>query len=358
MLLIALKTLFAFLGIIFAYSDNYTSSILMFLISISISFFCMFMESKKITAVLTSLFFVAGLFFGNLVFFVPLMIMNLVYHKLYIIIALMVIQIFLRDNFYIIILLATASGISQYLYDKVVILTEEKKALRDSTKEEQIQLISQNKFLTDKVSTDIHLARLKERNRISRDIHDNVGHLLTRSLLQLAAINITKKDPLINELQDTINQAMTTIRDSVHNLHDQSLDLKTSVLSILEGLSIDTHLDYDMDLNLDTKIVYGFLAIIKEATTNITKYSNATGVNITLREHPSFFQLLIADNGTNINENELNKKGLGIYSMENRAEELGGYFNIRFEKGCKIFVSVPKKVSVSEEVIEVIEVIS
>ena len=77
---------------------------------------------------------------------------------------------------------------------------------------------------------EIYLATLKERNRIAREIHDNVGHMLTRSILQLGALSVINKDETvgeaINDLSGTLNTAMTSIRSSVHDLHDDSIALK------------------------------------------------------------------------------------------------------------------------------------
>lgn len=44
---------------------------------------------------------------------------------------------------------------------------------------------------------EIYLATLKERNRIAREIHDNVGHMLTRSILQLGALSVINKDETV-----------------------------------------------------------------------------------------------------------------------------------------------------------------
>lgn len=74
------------------------------------------------------------------------------------------------------------------------------------------------------------LQTLRERNRIAREIHDNVGHMLSRSILQMGAlITIHKEEPLHGQLAgvgETLNQAMNSIRESVHDLHDESIDLR------------------------------------------------------------------------------------------------------------------------------------
>lgn len=54
-------------------------------------------------------------------------------------------------------------------------------ALRDQITEKNMQLAEQNLRLAEAQDNEIHLATLRERNRIAREIHDNVGHMLTRS---------------------------------------------------------------------------------------------------------------------------------------------------------------------------------
>ena len=65
----------------------------------------------------------------------------------------------------------------------------------------------------------MYTATLKERNRISREIHDNVGHMLSRSILMTGAIRTVSQDRALDrsleELEDTLHTAMTSIRRSV-----------------------------------------------------------------------------------------------------------------------------------------------
>ena len=89
---------------------------------------------------------------------------------------------------------------------------------RDNSKELTTQLVEKNKAMQRNQDYEIYLATLKERNRIAREIHDNVGHMLTRSILQLGALSVINKDETvgeaINDLSGTLNTAMTRIRSS------------------------------------------------------------------------------------------------------------------------------------------------
>ena len=62
----------------------------------------------------------------------------------------------------------------------------------------------------------IENAILSERNRISRDIHDGLGHLTSRAILQLGAMMVVEKDPVkkdaLNEIKNTLSEGMTEVR--------------------------------------------------------------------------------------------------------------------------------------------------
>ncbi|MBD5088588.1 MAG: two-component sensor histidine kinase [Clostridiales bacterium] len=197
---------------------------------------------------------------------------------------------------------------------------------------------------------EIHLATLAERNRIAREIHDNVGHMLSRSILQLGAIltinkNETLDEPLSN-LKDTLNTAMTSIRESVHDLRDESLDLELMILNMTKEFpNLDVKLDYDMSNHASKDIKYCFLAILKEAMTNTIKHSNGNAMEITIREHPALYQLLVQDNGTsNFSQtNDINSNhGMGLDNMRERVTALGGTIHITSDNGFRIFIIIQK----------------
>ncbi len=106
--------------------------------------------------------------------------------------------------------------------------------LRDDSTELKLVMQKRQKELLEKQDYEIHLATLQERNRIAREIHDNVGHMLSRSILQMGALlTIHKEEPLHEQLSTvnaTLGEAMNNIRESVHDLHNESLDLHQTIL--------------------------------------------------------------------------------------------------------------------------------
>lgn len=237
-------------------------------------------------------------------------------------------------------------------------------ALRDTSVEREMLLQKTNQQLLDSQNDQIYIATLKERNRIAREIHDHVGHMLSRSILQVGALLAICKDdtlkPHLSSLKESLDQAMNNIRSSVHDLHDESIDLQDALNSLVNTFTFcPIRFRYDIGKQVPKEVKYCFLAVTKEAMHNITRHSNASQVTLTAKEHPAFYQLLIEDNGQpaatdhnsisgtaavadEIPVTETASDGMGLTNMRDRVEALHGILHIQNTHGFRIFVSVPK----------------
>ena len=81
---------------------------------------------------------------------------------------------------------------------------------------------------------------------------------------------------------------------------------------------------------------------------NIARHSNADKISITLREHPSFYQLMVADNGTDTKKTGAKtapagteSPGMGLANMKERVDSLKGHFSFSEGQGFRIFASIP-----------------
>jgi len=226
----------------------------------------------------------------------------------------------------------------------------ELKKLRDNSQELAMSLTEKHRELLQKQDYEVRLAMLNERGRIAREIHDHVGHLLSRSILQVGALLATQKDEetrsALSVIRDTLSQAMDSIRMSVHDLHGKSLDLKTQVEALAHSFAFcPLRVDYRLESEPRKEIVHCFIAIIKEGLNNIMRHSDATRATLTLLEHPALYQLVLQDNGTRYSRGSgpaLGSEGLGLYSIEDRVTALGGQFHIEYNGGFRLFISVPK----------------
>ena len=230
--------------------------------------------------------------------------------------------------------------------------------LRDTSSSYSQLLEDKNQSILKNQDYEINLATLNERNRISKEIHDNIGHLLSRAILQVGALlTITKEKPIHDELsnlKNSLSLGMDDIRNSIHNMHDESVDLYNQIEQIVKEFTFcKIEFEYDIIRPLPIALRYCFIAITKEALANIMKHSNATKANIIIREHPALYQLIIRDNGS-IREQRKSqisqyletseyREGMGLRNITDRVKNFKGILNISTQDGFKIFVTIPKE---------------
>jgi signal transduction histidine kinase len=219
-------------------------------------------------------------------------------------------------------------------------------SLQDRLRHLGKQILSQEQDQYERRENEIRLATLHERNRIARDIHDNVGHLLSSALLQTAAllascVESAMKQPLA-KLETTLKQGLDRIRHSVHHLHDTPIDIEAEINGLLQDVG-DRRTEKNIDLQTipERRLRHCLLAVIREALSNVIRHSDATELQLNLKEHPAFYQLTVSDNGR-VKQLNLNE-GLGLRSIRERVGELGGRVHFSSEDGFRLFVSLPKE---------------
>ena len=158
------------------------------------------------------------------------------------------------------------------------------KRSQDDSRERNFLLSEKNKALQDKQDYELYAATLRERNRIAREIHDNVGHVLSRSILLVGAMKTINQEaamnPLLESLDGSLNSAMDSIRSSVHDLHDEAVNLRETVDGLIDDFKFcPVELNYDMGRELPKEIKYCFIGVVKEALANVMKHSNASLVD-------------------------------------------------------------------------------
>lgn len=255
------------------------------------------------------------------------------------------------------VLLQRRSLTVQKLLSRYFSLQDESRLLHGRLESRQQQLLEQQ-------DTEIHLATMNERNRIARDIHDNVGHLLSSALLQTAALKTaataaaaTTKGPssddsrLLDQLQATLNQAMSSVRESVHQLHETSVSLEHYLQRLIDEFSFcKAFCSIDIYSEPGKEHRYSILSIVKEALSNIMKHSEASELVLRLREHPGFYQLLIENDGVmaesgsrgRVQFDDMLNRGIGLRNMQERVESLGGQFRLDVDKRFRLFITLPK----------------
>ena len=373
--------LFILCYLIFAYGDSSTGIVISCLVSVSISGLSQICRRRKTRLLCFAVYILAGIRIPQVFIFLPMVTYDMVSiffgeldqsveeilgAYLYPVLSVMLLLVSLLGAFYsqfaqgvstvwgirellIFILLMILAGMLSYRSRKEHEIANELISQRDSSTELNLMLKEKNRELLEGQDSQIHIATLSERNRIAREIHDNVGHMLSRCILQMGALLVVhKEEPLHEQLagvNETLNEAMTSIRKSVHDLHDESVDVKHSVEEILKPLHDSYVIDfqYDLSMHVEKEVKYCFINVIKEATTNIVKHSDATKISLILREQPAFYQLSIEDDGHPKQQTVDSPGGIGLQNMRERVESLHGIFRCTGDSGFRIFISIPKK---------------
>ncbi|MBR6881134.1 MAG: hypothetical protein IKN14_08680 [Clostridiales bacterium] len=244
------------------------------------------------------------------------------------------------DDIYYSAVVLVLGVIAVYLSYKTVESRKTETLIREKYDSARLGMINAKRLgeeLMKNADNEINMARLRERNRIAREIHDNVGHMITRVLVQLQAVKIINRDEKVakqlDSMGETLDLAMTGMRKSVHELHEDSVDLSieineaASVLKDRFDVTVRTFIESPADITLKNAII----GVVKEAVTNIFKYSNGDSVLIETVENVTFWRVKIYDNGSNpereydlSGNSAAEGEGIGLQNIGSRTRSLGG----------------------------------
>ena len=233
---------------------------------------------------------------------------------------------------------------------------ERMRRTRDELQERALALEARNRDLADRQDYEVELATLAERARIAREIHDNVGHQLTRASLQTEALRIVHaNEPGVAadfaDVKRTVDEALQLVRTSVHALNDNAANLSVQLERIAEGARSDGGPQIELEVlaeHAPANVANCFAAILREALSNTIRHARAQNVTVRCMEHPSFYQLIVTDDGAGATpaNNRNAAEGMGLGSMRERVEALGGTFTAGPRAGApgwRVFATVPKQ---------------
>ena len=233
---------------------------------------------------------------------------------------------------------------------------ERMRRTRDKLQERALALEARNRDLADRQDYEVELATLAERARIAREIHDNVGHQLTRASLQTEALRVVHaNEPGVAadfaDIKHTVDEALQLVRTSVHALNDNATDLSVQLERIAEGARSDNGPQIELEVlteHAPANVANCFAAVLREALSNTIRHAHAQAVTVRCMEHPSFYQLIVTDDGANaIPASSRNAvEGMGLGSMRERVEALGGTFTAGPRAGApgwRVFATIPKQ---------------
>lgn len=350
MFTLLIKVLILALSISTVDSVSSVSFLVMLLLTITFTGLNQYFSNKELVSALSGSFLLISSFLPVGFAFSPLFVFDLAFHfkVVPVVVLTLIFNVFLISlgRSPLLLFVHLVAILMAYMTFEIERLSKTNRNMRDDNFEQKSKLKEQNKVLMDTYDNEVHIAKLQERSRIARDIHDNIGHALSRALLQTGALQATNQDerlqPQLDNLQITLTDSMNSIRNSIHDLKDESIDLESSINGILQGSKTKPHLSYDMTEPVPNAVKNCFLIVLKEAITNTNKHSNATKIDVTVAEHPALFQLLVVDNGTI--PPDMEKPGIGLENIKERITELGGYLRTEYRGGFRIFITLPKNI--------------
>jgi len=194
-------------------------------------------------------------------------------------------------------------------------------------------------------------AREEERRRIRRDLHDGLGPALAGIAMQLdAARRLMRSDPdtagqLLQHLREQTQAAITDIRRLVYELRPPALDdlgLTSALAQHAAACSTAGGLQVFIDTGsalpaFPAAVEVAAYRIVTEAVTNVTRHAGARTVTVTLTVTEGMLHVEVTDDGRGISP--ANRAGVGLTSMRERAEELGGSCTVRPRPGGGSIVS-------------------
>lgn len=242
------------------------------------------------------------------------------------------------------ILLSYISGLystkkeAQHLYDK----------LRVS----EGKLIAVNQELEGYVQSIEEITLLKERNRISREIHDSVGHALSTAMIQLSAMEaVADKEGsslkgMAGGLRSFINESLQDVKKAVRELKPDDYDNYQGLLRLqeicknfekLSGVTVKTIVSKG-EWNLSTKQINHLYRITQEILSNSLRHGKATEVKVVMNFTSEEFVMSFNDNG--VGTDNIVESGLGLKNIKERAAEIDAIVDMKSALGNGFFVKI------------------
>ncbi len=232
-------------------------------------------------------------------------------------------------------------------------------ASRDEQVQVAAQILGRTQEELDTVTRRLFSAEDQERQRIARDLHDDIGQRLALLQIHLEKVWCKVPEPVreANEVEfkgvlGHIAILAKDLRNLSHNLHPQILDdlgLETALRELSHTFGdrhrITTRFSArDLPLDVPMPAAMALYRIVQQSLQNIATHAGADGVDVALIGSPRAIELTVRDNGRGFDaRSEKQRKGIGLISMAQRAQLAGGDFEIQSHTngGTQIHVRIP-----------------
>ncbi len=225
---------------------------------------------------------------------------------------------------------------------------------------EQLQ-ISNTKLLETqadlrRLSEELMRSIEQERARISREIHDQLGQLLTAIKMELRTIErLSGKDQ--GKVSERLSETFGLVDETIRAIRRISSDLRPG---ILDDFGLEAAVEWQVQqfrdrtgiaVDLDTELAEDRITkdmstaafrVLQEALTNVARHADATHIEVDMRTTDAELLLVVQDNGKGM-EADPNRRSLGLVGMRERARQLGGSVTVgnSGDEGVRVEMRVP-----------------
>jgi signal transduction histidine kinase len=214
------------------------------------------------------------------------------------------------------------------------------------------------------LSQQLVAAQEEERKHLSRELHDEVGQMLSALRMELGRIERVRHRgdgqfaSAMQECKELADTMLHTVRNLAQGLRPSMLDdlglqpaLDWHVREFRRryGLRVDLHVDGEINA-LPEQVRTCVYRIVQEALTNCARHAAATEVVVTVRRDPDRLRLTVTDNGVGFDVN-VTRDGLGLVGMQERVRDLAGQLTMHSVRGAgtHLHMTLPLSAAPMEE---------
>jgi signal transduction histidine kinase len=233
----------------------------------------------------------------------------------------------------------------------VLLVNQREQALLERERDRLEGLVKQRTATLSELASHLQQVREEERGHLARELHDELGALLTAAKLDVARLKskIDTTAPDVSErlrhLTETLNSGIALKRRIIEDLRPSSLSNLglTAAIEILTreyaeraGIEVETNLEAVKLPDASQLTVY---RMVQEALTNIGKYAKASKVLVSVHGYPTHVAVQVRDNGEGFDPATVRPNSHGLSGMRHRVEAAGGRLSITSRPGNGTLVS-------------------
>lgn len=207
-----------------------------------------------------------------------------------------------------------------------------------------------------RLSGQLRTTQEEERKLLSRELHDQVGQMLTGLRMELGSISRTVSDPegslRLANARGTVEQLLRSVRDIAMLLRPSMLDdlgLTPALAWLCREMSRSSGIEIQMEADEEANALPDahrtcLYRTVQEALTNATLHSQPRKIQVTLRTSGAWVSGTVTDDGRGFEISSGAHKGLGLVGMQERVRELGGSIRIvsSLGRGTRVEIRLPR----------------